>query len=394
MSYDFLRDFSFEKLIRPTTPAVFFDRHWEHEPLIIERRAPDFYGDLVTVDDIDHLVATGPKRVGLVPATEDGSTEIEVSQSAVDISEYVFSDLARGGTLVLPHVEDRLPALGMLCRLLGQEFGFVFDATMYVSSPNALSFTTHFDYTDIFVLQLQGSKLWHVERTRRKFPRIGDYDYGEAEMSPDRDDCLLRQGDLFYLPRGFYHTAASRDDASAHIRLRILPPSWEDFIHAAVKLAADENDDLKRALPVGFPAQGGGVLAAGLAERLGAVLSRPDLDRMAAIFINDQVTRFATDTAGQIGRILTAERPRPGDLVGPRRGLIYRRHADGEEVILSIGARHVTFPDVLAEQLDFTLDTPTFAVRDIPGDLSDAEKVVFIERLMQEGIIERKDDVL
>jgi ribosomal protein L16 Arg81 hydroxylase len=393
MSSDFLNDFSFEELIRPTTSDVFFKQHWGQRPLFLERHNENFYGDLVTVSDIDHLVTTAPSRLGLVQSSEDGIHEYQVAQSAVELSEFVYSNVAHGSTLVA-RAEDRLPALGLLCRLLAKEFGFVFEAGIYVSPSQSRAFRAHFDKTDVFVLQLFGSKMWHVEKTRRSVPRLDEYDQGDTEMAADKEKILLRQGDLLYLPRGFVHAAFAQDETSVHLVLRTAPPTWEDLLHAAVKVAADENEALKMALPVGLLAQDSGALAAVLEEFLGTIRSRTDLDRTVSAFLDEQVTRFATDTAGQIQRVVTGERSAPGDRVGPRRGLIYRRHVAGEDVVLLIGSRRVTFPDVLLDQLDYALETPAFAVRDIPGDLSDDEKVVFVERLMQEGIIELKDDVI
>jgi hypothetical protein len=54
-----------------------------------------------------------------------------------------------------------------------------------------------------------------------------------------------------------------------------------------------------------------------------------------------------------------------------------RMHPDGAPVCLNVGTRS-------------TLDTPNFAIRDISGDLEDEEKIVFAERLMQQGILVRK----
>ena len=39
------------------------------------------------------------------------------------------------------------------------------------------------------------------------------------------------------------------------------------------------------------------------------------------------------------------------------------------------------------------VSTPAFAIRELPGDLEDEERVVFIERLMQEGLVIRKEDL-
>jgi hypothetical protein len=40
--------------------------------------------------------------------------------------------------------------------------------------------------------------------------------------------------------------------------------------------------------------------------------------------------------------------------------------------------------------LEFALATSAYAIRDIAGDLENEEKIVFIERLMQEGLVVRK----
>ena len=39
---------------------------------------------------------------------------------------------------------------------------------------------------------------------------------------------------------------------------------------------------------------------------------------------------------------------------------------------------------------NFALRTPSFSVGALPGDLADVERIVFIERLIQEGLIVRK----
>jgi hypothetical protein len=79
-----------------------------------------------------------------------------------------------------------------------------------------------------------------------------------------------------------------------------------------------------------------------------------------------------------------------GDRVGPRRGVVYRTHRNDESVQLNYGGRSIVFPSFFREGLDFALNTPVFAIRDLPGELEDEERVVFIERLMIEGLVVRK----
>jgi hypothetical protein len=64
-------------------------------------------------------------------------------------------------------------------------------------------------------------------------------------------------------------------------------------------------------------------------------------------------------------------------------------YSHDEAVTLKVGTRAITFPDFFGEALKFALATPSFAIRDLPGDLEDDERLIFIERLMQEALIVR-----
>jgi ribosomal protein L16 Arg81 hydroxylase len=392
MASEFLRDFSFDKLIAPIRQNAFFDEYWENQVLVVQRQAPSYYGDLLTIPELDNAVATAPGRLGLVPHSDEGSTDIQFADNTATLNEMALTELRRGGTLVLGHVEERLPNLALICRLLGREFGFRSWAAVYMTPPGSHAFKAHFDQTEVFVLQVLGSKLWRTSTARRLFPRTEEFDSGDTEIGPDHQEHHLRQGDLLYIPRGFVHDARSIEEPSVHITLRLEPPSWEDLIKATVKLAADGNDALKRALPVGFLNRNSDELVGGLAARLAEIAAPEQLGRAAALFADEYVTRFSPDIAGQVQTVFGGAGLGPDDRIGPRRGLVYRLHEADDTITLRVGFRSIAFPDVLADQLRFALETPSFAIRDLPGDLTDDEKVVFIERLVQEGLIERKDD--
>jgi len=391
MASAFLRDFSFDKLIAPIQPNAFFDEYWENEVLVVHRQAPSYYGDLLTIPELDTAVAMAPGRLGLVPNSDEGSTDIQFAENTATLNEMALTELRRGGTLVLGDVEERLPNLALICRLLGQEFGFQFRAAIYMTPPGSHAFKAHFDQTEVFVLQVLGSKQWRTEATRRVFPRTEEFDSGDTEMGPDHNEHDLHQGDLLYIPRGFVHDARSVDEPSVHITLRAEPPTWEDVLKATVKLAADKNEALKRALPIGFLNRSSDELASGLAARLAEIAAGEHLTDATNLFADEYVTRFSPDIAGQVQMVFSGEPPGPNDLVGPRRGVVYRLQQADDTIAIRVGFRRIDFPDVLADQLRFALETPSFAVRDLPGALTDDEKAVFVERLVQEGLVERKD---
>jgi hypothetical protein len=57
---------------------------------------------------------------------------------------------------------------------------------------------------------------------------------------------------------------------------------------------------------------------------------------------------------------------------------------------VNFGARSIVFMDIFKDALDFALKTPSFAIGALPGDLADVERIVFVERLIQEGLVVRK----
>ena len=58
---------------------------------------------------------------------------------------------------------------------------------------------------------------------------------------------------------------------------------------------------------------------------------------------------------------------------------------------LNFGSRSISFQPVFRDALEFALNTPAYRVAEIIGVLEDDEKRAFIERLMQEGLVVRKD---
>jgi len=106
-------------------------------------------------------------------------------------------------------------------------------------------------------------------------------------------------------------------------------------------------------------------------------------------FRDELVKTFPLDTSGQIADFFKAVPLSAGDVVRRRSGIVYRMHAAGDSVRINFGTRSIVFPGFFREALDFALSAPAFAVRELPGRLEDAERIAFIERLMQEGLVVR-----
>jgi hypothetical protein len=109
-------------------------------------------------------------------------------------------------------------------------------------------------------------------------------------------------------------------------------------------------------------------------------------------FKDELVRAYPLDVSDQIVDFF---RPRPlgiDDVVGARRAIVYRMHNGGDSVRINYGARAIVFPSFFREALEFALNRPAYVIREIPGDLEDEERIAFAERLLEEGLVVRKED--
>jgi ribosomal protein L16 Arg81 hydroxylase len=387
----FLDNFTLGKLIAPVTEEAFRARHFERAPMLVQRRDPDFYDNLLTLQDFDDAIARAPAYVKTAEAKSKKANRYEGGGSSSLPLERILAEMREGSTLVLDNLNQREPKLGLLCRLLEQQTGYRYQTNLYLTPPNGAGFTPHWDNHDVFVLQVVGSKHWKVEKQRREFPdRYASIKEEDREMAPDADAFTLRQGDVIYIPRGFVHAAECGSESSLHITLGIHPYTWEDLLQATVKALIKDDERLRHALPIGFMNGHQDVLVKGTLSALRKLADQSYLTSIVDRFNDDLVTKYTLDVSGQVLSFFQSTDLKSEDVVGPRAGIVYRLHPGDESVRLNFGGRTITFPNFFLESLKFALGTSSYAIRDIAGDLEDEEKLVFIERLMQEGLVVSK----
>jgi len=299
MKPSFLDRISLGTLIAPETEATFVARHWEKRPLIVHRKDPNHYGDLFTLEDFDHVIASIPEAVHTANATKK-KTASHKSGSVAGL-EAVFSDMRDGATLLLDTVNTREPKLGLLCRLLQSELGHRFWTNLYLTPAHGKGFTPHWDNHDVFILQVMGSKRWKIEKLRRAFPdktqTVAD---DERELRGELHDFTLEQGDIVYIPRGFVHAAECGDEPSLHITLGMMAFFLEDLLHAAIRAAVKRNERLRAALPLGFMK---GDIQPLVARTMAALQETADEAFLSAVvdeYRDEMVKRFPLDVAGQV----------------------------------------------------------------------------------------------
>jgi JmjC domain len=294
---------------------------------------------------------------------------------------------ADGATMVLQGLQLTDPALGRAANNLALALDHPVQINAYLSPASVRGLELHFDFHDVFVLQLDGCKRWRVweplprtrdpirTRTRIPLPTLD-------ELSDPVLDLTLTTGDCLYLPRGFPHAAETVDAASSHLTIGVLAITWQRAVRHAVDMAVAAGE-----LTVSIPA---GILApvgvdppdlAGLADHLDPALLRPWLAR--EIWHRQPATRLRPLTPPYVGLDTPVELT-----AGPLLWLTVAAESGRCGAVFGLGDRELRLPGEAYSFLAELLAQPSsFMAASASGDLDDASRLAILTRLAAEGVI-------
>lgn len=282
---------------------------------------------------------------------EDGFADLSAVQSAWHA----------GSTLVLYHVERRLPELWALARDLSADLGGRVGVNLYLTPAGGQGLPPHYDDHDVIVLQVQGEKAWNLYAPRVSLP---GWPHAGEPLGDPLEELLLRPGDLLYLPRGTGHQAQARSGPSLHLTLGLHPPTWAGVLGQRLAAGARDTLVLRRGVEADTEAE---ALAAGR-----EILALP-------------VPPFTTPPPPGW------EQPPTLDLDQPLRraeGVVCRLVRQGEAVALDRLSGTLRVPAAAEPALRHVLETGTFTPRDLPA-LDEGSRLLLARRLLEAGYVVR-----
>jgi hypothetical protein len=129
--------------------------------------------------------------------------------------------LREGATLVLDAVDELYRPLEELAESLELFFHEHIQINAYAGWHTSRGFDLHWDDHDVFILQVTGRKRWSVYGMTRPYPLAGE---SEANPRPTHEPLweeTLADGDLLYIPRGWWHVAVPMDEPTLHLTVGI-----------------------------------------------------------------------------------------------------------------------------------------------------------------------------
>jgi lysine-specific demethylase/histidyl-hydroxylase NO66 len=384
-------------------PAAFVRDHWAKAPLLRRGAGPDGFDDLLSLDDVDRILATTSPRTPAFRMVKDGKplppsaytkSGRMGSVPLADLADpgKIFDQFHAGATIVLQSLQRYWPPLTELSRQLELFFTHPVQVNAYLTPPASRGLGVHHDTHDVFVLQVHGRKLWQVWDAAVPFPLAHQKQLPPGAESPTEApqvDAELAPGDCLYVPRGFRHAARTAETASLHLTVGMLTRNWNDLLREVVELATEEAW-FRESLPVGF-ANDPATLEGSLADRVEEL--RRFLDKVDLAKVADRAgRRFWANRPppleGQLRALLSLDELDDATVVRRRPGAAARLRVAGGRLELLLGDRTLTMPAPLEPAVRQVLDGDELTPGELAGHLDGPSRLVLVRRLVREGLLQ------
>ncbi|ORV54694.1 cupin [Mycobacterium europaeum] len=217
-------------MLHPVGVDTFLDEIWATSHHHIQRCRPGYFDKLLpgpsAVDVLLEHVQPEPSAMRLVKGGEDKDpASYRRADGGLDPVR-VREGLAGGYTIVVNGVERYLRTIASLSHSIEVELNFPTRVNAYATPPKSTGFVPHYDPHDVLVLQIEGSKTWHLSDAAAVPPheiqrRKG---VGTAGLTSSTD-VTLQPGDVLYLPRGQVHSAETGSEPSVHLTIGLHAPT-------------------------------------------------------------------------------------------------------------------------------------------------------------------------
>lgn len=138
--------------------------------------------------------------------------------------------LAQGASLILDDAQELTPQVRDLMGAFQDALSTDAFANLYAGWHSQNAFTRHWDPQEAMVLQLAGRKTWRVWRPTRLHPLQNDSETAPAPTVPPVWEGVLNDGDVLYIPRGWWHEAFPLNEPSLHLTVSLTPPTALDYL--------------------------------------------------------------------------------------------------------------------------------------------------------------------
>lgn len=377
---------SFDRLISPLSAQEFFADYWEERPLVLADPKIDRYERCLSLREVDYLLSS------LAIETETSFVKFIQNKKELRMKEYLnhtgaFLDMMRvmkgfreGATIVLNYLQRRFEPLQKFCHSLEELFGHFVHANAYLTPSNAQGFEAHYDPHDVFILQMEGEKLWKIYDRVIPYPIDRKEVPYERALGPPQQEIVLKPGALLYIPRGYIHEALTTDRYSLHVTVGIRALTWVDLIHEM----AIQEPSLRKALPKNFLDKEKN--ASFPLDSILPVLAKREIMEKAVDKLHSRWSEAKTPSFHPY-LSLYSEAEKITEETNLKKEGDWSIEIQDNQTLLQCRGASVSTPWHLFPLLEYMQKIPSFSIKTIPFEISEEDKWTLVRALMKRGFL-------
>ena len=248
MVFDYLA-----KLLEPCLPEEFINSSWGRTYKHVSGR-PGKFSHLLPWERLNEILSRHRLDFPRLRLTENGKSlpanaylrHVTSGRQRISIPRLMPAELTaqlrRGATLVLDAVDELYAPLEELARELERSLHEHIQINAYAGWRTSRGFDLHWDDHDVFILQVTGRKRWSLYGMTRAYPVMRDIEAARKPSGPPLWEETLEDGDLLYIPRGWWHVAQPLNEPTLHLTVGIHNRTGLDLLRwIAERLRASEN---------------------------------------------------------------------------------------------------------------------------------------------------------
>ncbi|MDA3556169.1 cupin domain-containing protein [Acinetobacter sp. AOR15_HL] len=218
----------------------FRENYQEKQPFVFKQAVKK---NNVTWSDINEIInrcdaSSNDFRVsfadGNVPKERYIQTYYNIGVLHKKIIKSKFYDfLKKGATIVANNIFDE-PKFNDFAKEIAQYTGRQTITSAYIAFGNKDSYRAHWDSRDVFAVQLMGRKRWIIYKPSLELPLYMQQskDFEQDYPCPEEIfmDVTLEEGDILYIPRGWWHNPSPLGEPTVHLAIGTFPAFAIDFV--------------------------------------------------------------------------------------------------------------------------------------------------------------------
>ena len=170
---------------------------------------------------------------GQLPEHAYSEDFVEVGKTRRRLNKPKFYEyMQAGATLQINWLERHSVEAKRLCLEVGRFAGAQTSGNAYMSFSGDGTFGEHWDTHDVFAIQLVGRKRWRIFPPTLPLPLTYQTHDRSGHKCPAEPllEITMEEGDMLYLPRGWWHHVIPLEVGSFHFSVGCYSPTLFDYI--------------------------------------------------------------------------------------------------------------------------------------------------------------------